>query len=154
MFLHLSVILFTRWGRKVMFLHLSVILFTRWGIWADSPLGRHLPGQISPPSRHPPMQTPPWADTPHPRRPLQWMVCILLECILVTACTPPTWADTPQVDTPPGQCMLGYTPLPSACWDTQPPPLPSTCWNTVNKGAVRIPLNAFLFKISFLLVSG
>ena len=23
---------------------------------------------------------------------------------------------------PPTQCMLGYTPLPSACWDTPPPP--------------------------------
>ena len=39
---------------------------------------------------------------------------------------------------PPAQCMLGYTPLPSACWDTHLPaqcmlgytPLPSACWDT------------------------
>ena len=27
---------------------------------------------------------------------------------------------TPPGQTPPAQCMLGYTPLPSACWDTPP----------------------------------
>ena len=40
------------------------------------------------------------------------------------------WADAPPRQTPPGQtnphgqttqCMLGYTPLPSACWDTHTP---------------------------------
>ena len=30
---------------------------------------------------------------------------------------------------PSAQCMLGYTPLPSACWDTHIPP-PSACWDT------------------------
>ena len=59
---------------KVMFLHLSVILFT--GGSAIPPLGRHQPGQT------PPGQTPPnsacW-DTVN-----NWVVCILLECILVT----------------------------------------------------------------------
>ena len=78
---------------------------------ADTPLGRHSPRQTTPscgqtpPSlgRHPPRQTPhpqadiplgrtpPLADTPSPgqthpppsRWPLQQMVCILLECILV-----------------------------------------------------------------------
>ena len=59
-----------------MFLHLSVILFTRGGVWqtpprqtppwADTPLGRHLLG------RHPTQ-----------RWPLQETVRILLECILV-----------------------------------------------------------------------
>ena len=33
----------------------------------------------------------------------------------------------PRTDTPSAQCMLGYTPLPSACWDT---PQPSACWDT------------------------
>ena len=33
-------------------------------------------------------------------------------------------------------------PLPSACWDTHP--LPSACWDTVNKWAVRIPLECIL----------
>ena len=45
------------------------------------PLGRHPPGQTSHLGRHPPGQTPPWADTPP--WPLQQMVRILLECILV-----------------------------------------------------------------------
>ena len=44
--------------------------------------------------------------------------------------TPP-WADTPR-QTPP-----------SACWDTHPS-LPSACWDTVNKRAVRIPLECIL----------
>ena len=45
-----------------------------WGCMADTSLGKH----------------PPWADTlprqtppGRQRRPLQWTVCILLECILV-----------------------------------------------------------------------
>ena len=55
-----------------MFLHLSVFLFMGGAVWqlADSP-GRHPP---PPPSR---------TSTPPPKRPLQWMVRILLECILV-----------------------------------------------------------------------
>ena len=39
---------------------------------------------------------------------------------------------TPPCRHPPAQCMLGYTPPPSACWDT------------VNKRAVRIPLECIL----------
>ena len=59
---------------KVMFLHLSVILSTG-GCLADTsradiPLGRNLP---------PRADIPP----PHPRRPLQGTVRILLECILI-----------------------------------------------------------------------
>ena len=48
--------------RKVMFLRLSVILFTVGGevVWADTLLGRHLPGQTPPPRQTPPPQ----ADTP------------------------------------------------------------------------------------------
>ena len=62
------------------------------------PPGRH-PFQADPLGRHPSRYAP-WADTP--------------------------WSDTPWPDTPcpvhagmhtlPAQCMLGYTPLPSACW--------------------------------------
>ena len=60
-----------RWScRKVMFLHLSVILFTV-GLYTPTPMGRH-------PSLFP--------LSPHPRWPLQGIVCILLECILVTVC--------------------------------------------------------------------
>ena len=55
-----------------MFLHLSVSHSVLGGVypsmhWTDIPLGRHPPGR------------PPWW-------PLQWMVRILLECILVTTC--------------------------------------------------------------------
>ena len=64
-----------------------------------NPFSHTPPGQTSPPillGRHPPRQTPPppgrhtplWADTPGqipPRRPLQWTVRILLECILVNS---------------------------------------------------------------------
>ena len=39
--------------------------------------------------------------------------------------------------TPPTQCMLGYTPLPSACWDA------------VNKRAVRILLECILVLKNF-----
>ena len=42
------------------------------------------------------------------------------------------WPLHAGIQTPPAQCMLGYTPLPSACWDT------------VNKRAVRIPLECIL----------
>ena len=54
---------------KVMFLHLSMILFMG-GCLADTPLGRYPPRQTT---------TPP----PSRRWPLQWMVHILLKCILV-----------------------------------------------------------------------
>ena len=58
-------------------------------------------------------QTPPsWVDTP-------WVDTL-------PGPTPP-WADTPLPsacwDTPPTQCMLGYTALSSACWDTPPCPV-------------------------------
>ena len=58
-----------------MFLHLSVILFTRGDLldtlWADTPHpGRHHPGQ-TPPGRHPPGQTPTLADTPRHTAPGQ-----------------------------------------------------------------------------------
>ena len=42
------------------------------------------------------------------------------------------WADTPQADCP------GHTP------PGQTPPLHSACWDTVNKWAVRIPLECIL----------
>ena len=100
---------------KVMFSQASVILFTggRGGGVTDTPqadpqadtpsrqtpLGRH-PSRYTPLGRHPPGQTPPGQTSP--------------------------WSDTPWPDTPcpvhagmhtlPAQCMLGYTPLPSACW--------------------------------------
>ena len=34
---------------------------------------------------------------------------------------PPKQTPPGQIPPPPTQCMLGYTPLPSACWDTPPP---------------------------------
>ena len=72
------------------------------------------------------------------------------------------WVDSPPGRHPPGQTLPGQdTPtgrhpqsLPSVCWDIQPPcpvhagihplPLPSVCWDTVNKRAVRIPLECIL----------
>ena len=76
---------------------------------ADTPSGRHPLGR-HPPGQTPPRQTPPWADTPwadtplgrHPQPtactaypapsqwPLQWTVCILLECVLVMNKNAPT----------------------------------------------------------------
>ena len=89
---------------KVMFLHLFVILSIGGGVWQTSP-GRHPPCADPPtPCRHPhsvhwrrcladtPRQTStlgrppqPRADTPTPaqRRPLQWTVRIIQECVLV-----------------------------------------------------------------------
>ena len=94
---------------KVMCLHLSVILFTG-GVWqtppqADTPLGRHSPGQTPPPvgrhplpwkdtflGRHPPRQTPhPQADTPL-GKPSLWQ-------------TPPPLGRHPPVD---GHCSRRY----------------------------------------------
>ena len=81
--------------RKIMFSQASAILFT--GGVADTPPGRHPPGQTPPPwadtpslGRHPlPGQTPHLDRYPLPGRhpPLRWLlqrtVRILLECILV-----------------------------------------------------------------------
>ena len=59
-----------------------------WTPWADTSLGRHPwaytsqadnPLDKHPLGRHPPADTP-WAE---PQQSLQWMICILLECILV-----------------------------------------------------------------------
>ena len=84
----------------------------------------------------------PWADTPSPTRqtpPGQ------------TPGRPPgrhppgrhlPWAHTPGHlgIHPPVQCMLGYThPIPTL--------LPSACWYTVNKRAIRIPLECILVYI-------
>ena len=58
--------------------------------------------------------------------------------------TPP-WADNPQADTP---CPVhAGIHTPSACWDTHP--LHSACWDTVNKRAVRIPLECILVLLTF-----
>ena len=43
---------------------------------------------------------------------------------------------------PPAQCMLGYTPLPSAGIHTFP--MHSACWDTVNKQAVLAVLECIL----------
>ena len=60
---------------------------------ADIPLGRH------PLGRHPLSKHPPRVDTP-------WQP---LPCPVHAGIHPPA------------QCMLGYIPLPSACWDTHTP---------------------------------
>ena len=67
-----------------------------------------------PPGRHPPPGQTPRVDTPPSRHPR---------------------ADTPPGRHTPAQCMLGYTPLHSAFWDT------------VNKRAVRIRLECILFGL-------
>ena len=100
-----------------------------------TPLGRHIPGQ-TPPGRHPMGRHPPGrhpqADTPRQTSPL---------------------ADTPR-QTPPGQTPQADTPWADTPLARHPPPhpvhagiytlLPSTCWDTVNKRAVRIPLECIL----------
>ena len=109
---------------KVMFLHLSVILLTGWGVsvkrprvhtplghkhpLGTHPLGTHIP---TPLSRHPHGQ-----KLPLDRNPAPWAY---------TSC-PVHLGYTPSL------CMLAYSPLPSACWDT------------VNKWAVRILLECIL----------
>ena len=65
--------------------------------------------------------THPWADIPWVDTPGQ---------------TPPRQTHPPG-QTPPAQWMLGYTPLPSACWDT------------VNKRAVHILLKCILVHKKF-----
>ena len=90
--------------------------------WSDTPLVRHSswsdipPGQTPPQSDNPPSQTLPlWSDTPPgqthtcadtppgrhtpPRRPLQRMVRILLECILIAIVTEP-WCKKTEVNEP------------------------------------------------------
>ena len=63
-----------------MFSQASVILFTRGGV-SQHALGRH-PQADTPQADAPQADTPPGRH-PSPRQPLQWMVRILLECILV-----------------------------------------------------------------------
>ena len=68
----------------------------------------------------------------------------------------PPWAGTPPAGTPPHQVHPHqvhplvhagiHIPLHSAFWDT-PPPLCRTCWDTVNKQAVRIPLECILVPL-------
>ena len=80
--------------------------------------------------------------------------------VCLQADTPEADITTPQAETPLGRhptcpvhagihapCPVHagiHTPLSSACWDKHPPPPPSTCWDTVNKRAVRIPLECIL----------
>ena len=71
---------------------------------------------------------------------------------------PVPWEDTPLGRHPPGQTptLPGQTPpLPSACWDIHTSP-PSACWDTVNKWAVRIPLECILVfkKFNLYLITG
>ena len=86
---------------KVMFLHLSVILFTRRGVCQTPAPGQTSPWQTpvrqTPPGQTPPRQTQPWADTPK-RRLLLRAVRILLECILVFQVNlqPPSRVSTPS----------------------------------------------------------
>ena len=68
-------------------------------------------------------------------------------------CLPSPWADThplgrhspgrhPLGRLSPAQCMLGYTPLAQCMLGYTP--LLSACWDTVNKRALRIPLECIL----------
>ena len=87
----------------------------------DTPLGRH------PPRQTPARQTP-------------------------SGQTPPPWADIFLGRNPPPRACWDRHPLPSACWMHIPrpmhagihTPLRSGCWDTVNKRAVRIPLECIL----------
>ena len=67
-----------------MFPQASVILFTGWGVCLPGGVcGRHpLPSACG--DTHPPAQCMLGYTPPHPRRPLQRTVRILLECFLVT----------------------------------------------------------------------
>ena len=105
-----------------------------------TPLGRHCPGKApttpnplpgqTPPGRHPhadnPWQTPPGQTTPLGIHPF-WADTHPLPCPL------PAKIHT----SPPAQCMLGYT-----------PPVHSVCWDTVNKQAVRFPLECILVTVT------
>ena len=115
---------------------LSVILFTGgWGVLVPLHGGIH-PRAGTPPSRYtpilagtPPGQVHPPAGTP----PSQ-------------AGTPPGQAGTPWAGTPPGQA--GTPPGQAGT-----PPLHSACWDTVNKRAVRIPLECNLVHNTFLTIT-
>ena len=109
-----------------MFLHLSLILFP--GGSALVHAGIHIP--------------PPWADSGQTSRPLG---------------RHPLWADTPSGrcrhgHTLPAQCMLGYTPLPSAFWDThapQPPAQSMLGYTWLLLRMVRILLECILVSQGF-----
>ena len=58
-------------------------------------------------------------------------------------------ADSPPGQTPPTQCMLGYTPPPCPVHAGIHTPLPSACWDTVNKRSVRILLECILVLKNF-----
>ena len=63
--------------------------------------------------------TPPWADTPSPRRPLQRMVRILLECILVESwcySSPKTSIHSSKM------CTAGLLTISCSIPDAEPPP--------------------------------
>ena len=80
---------------------------------------------------HTPRQTPPipWADLPSRHPPGQT----------------PTLGRLPPGRHLPAQCMLGYTPLPSACWDTHTPP-PARCMlGYGQRGRYASHWNVFLF---------
>ena len=92
------------------------------------PLGQTPPPPWqTPPGRHPPGRNPPWVD-PSGRHPPPCPVHAGMHSHLPSAC-----CDTH----PPTQCMLGYIPL------------PSTCWDTVNKRVIRIPLECILVSYSY-----
>ena len=79
------------------------------GVWQTLPLGRHHPWAHTPWADtlpHSPGQIPHWADTPGLTPPGQ---------------IPPLGRHPlGQPPAPPPNCMLGYTPLPIACWDKPP----------------------------------
>ena len=78
------------------------------------------------------------------RKPSLWRLCFH-RCLSVhrgDVCPIACW-DTPpgpEADTP---SPRGRHPLPSACWDTHTH-MRSACWDTVNKRALRIPLECIL----------
>ena len=116
----------------------GVCLSTGGSIWAGTPPGRYplagtSPWQVHPPGRYTPLgRYSPWAGTPQAgtppgRYPLAG-TAPQADTPPVGRYTPLPGRYTPQAGTPPGR----YTPSHSACWDT------------VNKRAVRIPLECIL----------
>ena len=99
-----------------------------WDQRQTRPLGRHPPAQCILGNTHPPCPVHAGIHTPS----------------LPSACWD-THIPCPVhvgIHTPlPSACRDTY-PLPSACWDTHP--LCNACWDTVNKRAVRIPLECIL----------